>query len=356
MESTPSHRLRIIDANINRIGEGLRVLEEFARLSLNDAALTARLKDMRHKILHVDADLQQRLIGARNAAGDVGAGMTAAGDEERRDPSETIIANARRVQESLRVLEEVAKEPEAGLESKEYEKARFELYTIEKELLSKMLRQEKVKRLAGLYVIVDVESLKGRSALDVAEEAIRGGAKVLQLRDKGSNRRSFFDIALEMRKLCKQNEILFIVNDSLEVALAVDADGLNVGQEDLPVAEARRLLPIDTLIGASASSIKEAKAAQAAGADYLGVGAIYPTPSKHDVSVVGLELIRRIKKAANMPIVAIGGINKGNISAVMKAGADAAAVISAVMGADDTRKATRQLVDIIKGENRGQSG
>ena len=348
MESTPSHRLRIIDANINRIGEGLRVLEEFGRLSLNDAALTARLKDIRHKILRTDADLQRRLIGARNAAGDVGAGLTAAGDEERRDPSETIIANARRVQESLRVLEEIAKEPEAGLESKEYEKARFELYTIEKELLLKMLRQDKVKRLTGLYVIVDVESLKGKSPLDAAGAAIKGGAKIIQLRDKKDSRRAFYNIAEELSRFCKANNALFIVNDSLEVALAADADGLNVGQEDLPVTEARRLLPIDKLIGASASSIEEAKAAQVAGADYLGVGAIYATPTKTDIEVVGLGFIKKIKKAVNLPVVAIGGINKDNISAVMKAGADAAAVISAVMGAEDIEKSTRELTKIIE--------
>jgi len=353
MKSTPSHRLRIIDANINRIGEGLRVLEEFARLALNDVTLTARLKDLRHTILHVDADLQRRLIGARDAAGDVGAGLTAAGDEKRHDPSETIIANARRVQESLRVLEEIAKEPDAGLEYRIYEKARFELYSIEKELLSKVLRQDKVKRLTGLYVIVDVESLNGRSPLDAAGAAIRGGARIIQFRDKKDSRRAFYNIAEEMSRFCRAHKALFIVNDSLEVALGVDADGLNVGQEDMPVVEARRLLPIDKLLGASASTVEEARAAQAAGADYVGVGAIYITGTKYDIEVVGPGRIKEIKKAVNLPVVAIGGINKDNIGEVMKTGADAAAVISAVMGAEDIQQATRQLVEIIEGEKRG---
>ncbi len=353
MESTPAHQLRIIDANMNRIGEGLRVLEEFARLSLDDASLTERLKNMRHKMAHIDVGLQQQLIGARDAAGDVGAGMKAAGEGKRRDAAEIIIANARRVQESLRVLEELAKEPGPGLESESYEKARFELYTIEKQLLSRMLRQDKIKRLSGLYVIVDVESLKGRSALDMAGAAIRGGAKIIQLRDKKGSRRSFFQKSLGLRKLCEQNGVLFIVNDSLEIALAADADGLNVGQEDLPVAEARRLLPIDKLLGASASTIEEARAAQAAGADYLGIGAIYATPTKTDAGVVGLGRIKQIKKSVKLPVVAIGGINKSNIGEVMKAGADAAAVISAVMGAADIEKATRQLVKIVEGKKHG---
>jgi thiamine-phosphate pyrophosphorylase len=353
MDATPSYQLRIIDANLNRIGEGLRVLEEFARLSLNDAALTRRLKNMRHKIVRVNAGLQQRLIAARDAVGDVGAGMKAAGKEKPRDAAAVIVANARRVQESLRVLEELAKGPGLPLKSINFESARFDLYTIEKGLLSGVLRREKAKRVVGLYVIVDIESLKGESPLEAAAAAIRGGARVIQLRDKKGSRRSFFQTALELQKLCRENNVLFIVNDSLEAALAVNADGLNVGRDDLPVAEARRLLPIDKIVGASARTVEEAKAARVAGADYLGVGSVYPTGTKADIEVVGLKRIKEIKRSVELPIVAIGGINKDNISDVMKAGADAAAVIGAVMGAADVEKATRQLVQIIWREKRG---
>jgi thiamine-phosphate pyrophosphorylase len=348
MKTIPANQLRIIDANLNRIGEGLRVLEEFARLSLNDAGLTGKLKDMRHKILRIDTRLQRQLLQARDAAGDIGAGMQAPGQEKRRDVTETIIANARRVQESLRVMEEIAKEPGLNLESGSYETARFALYTIEKELLSKILRQDKIKRLSGLYVIIDTEFLKGRSHLDVAAQAIRGGAKVVQLRNKKDNVRDFFQIAGETRKLCKEHDVLFIVNDSLEVTLAADADGLHVGQDDLPIATARRLLPIDKILGASVRTIAEAEAAEAEGADYLGVGAMYATTTKAGVEVVGPGIIKEIKKRVHLPVVAIGGINKSNVIAVLKAGADAAAVISAVMGAADIEKATRQLAEIIE--------
>jgi thiamine-phosphate pyrophosphorylase len=353
MGQTSSYQLRIIDAGINRIGEGLRVLEEFARLSLNDADLTRRLKNMRHKMVRLDAGFQQRLIGARDAAGDVGAGMKAGGEEGRREAAATIIANARRVQESLRVMEELAKEPGSSLTSADFESARFDLYTIEKQLLAGVLRREKAGRITGLYVIVDVESLKGRSPLDVAAAAIGGGAKIIQLRDKKGSRRSFFQTALELQKLCRQKDVLFIVNDSLEIALAVGADGLNIGREDLPVVEARRLLPIDSLLGVSARTVGEARAAQAAGADYLGVGSVYPTGTKTDAEVIGLAHLKKIKQSVALPVVAIGGINKDNLSDVIKAGADAAAVISAVMDAEDIEKATRQLVKIIKGEKRG---
>ena len=353
MKTLPADKLRIIDANLNRIGEGLRVLEEFARLSLNNARLTRQLKSLRHKIVHIDTALQQELLQARDAAGDVGAGMTAPGEVRRSSAAETIIANSRRVQESLRVMEEMAKEPGLKLESDDYEKARFELYTVEKELVSGMLRQDRIKRLTGLYVIIDTEFLRGRNPLEVAEEAIKGGVKIIQLRDKKDNIRDFFYIAVGLKKLCAEHDVLFIVNDSLEVALAARADGLHIGQDDLPVAIARRLLPIDKMLGVSARTIEEAGAAQAEGADYLGVGAIYSTATKAGAEVVGPARVTEIKEKINLPVVAIGGIDKSNAGAVLKAGACAVAVISAVMGAPDIEKATRQLVEIIEGEKRG---
>jgi thiamine-phosphate pyrophosphorylase len=354
MKSISASQLRIIDASLNRIGEGLRVLEEFARLSLNDTGLTGRLKDLRHRMVHFDEELQQQLLRARDAAGDVGADLTAQGQEKPQDTTGTVTANARRVQESLRVMEELARESGTGLETDVYRRARFALYTIEKELLAGLMRRGKLERLTGLYVIIDTEFLKGRSCLDVAAAAIRGGAKIIQLRDKASGIRGFLNMAVELKELCKKNDVLFIVNDSLEVALAVDADGLHVGRDDLPVDVARRLLPLDKILGASVRTVDEAEKAHKDGADYLGVGAMYATDTKAGAEVVGVGRIKEIKNAVDMPVVAIGGINEGNIGEVMKAGADAAAVISAVMGMADVEAAARRLVEIIKGEKRGR--
>jgi thiamine-phosphate pyrophosphorylase len=349
MTEIPADRLRIIDANINRLGEGLRVLEEFARLTLNDTALTRQLKNMRHRLVNVDESLQKQLLRARDADGDVGSSLEVNGEEKRRDVSGAIIANARRAQESLRVLEEMSKIPGLGTDSEEYRKSRFELYTIEKGLLSGILRQEKIQKLAGLYVVIDTEWLKGRSHTNVAEQAIRGGAKVIQLRCKERSSREFLSIARDLKIICSDKDILFVVNDSLEVALASDADGLHVGQDDLPIVAARKLIPIDMILGCSVSTVEEAGTALADGADYLGVGVIFSTATKESARAVGIARIKEIKKSVNLPIVAIGGINKDNLKEVMKAGADAAAVISAVMGAEDIEKATRQLVNIIGG-------
>jgi len=350
MKTIPGGTLRIIDANMNRIGEGLRVLEEFARLSLNDTALTQQLKNMRHEMLNIDAMLQERLINARDSRGDVGADMEAAGQETPRHARESIVANARRVQESLRVMEETARAPDMPLDTDKYRKARFALYDMEKELLSKMLRRDKIKRLAGLYVIIDTAFLKGRRPAEVTAQAIRGGAKVIQLRDKEHDTRELLSIAGELKELCSKHNVLFIVNDSLDVALAADADGLHVGQEDLPVATARRLLPIDKILGVSARTIEEARTAKSEGADYLGVGSMYATATKESAEVVGPGKLKEIRQAVDLPIVAIGGINKDNLSEVLRAGANSIAVISAIIGSANIEVATRQLVQIIEEE------
>jgi thiamine-phosphate pyrophosphorylase len=349
MKEIIAGQLRIVDANINRLGEGLRVLEEFARLTLNNSVLTQQLKNMRHKLVNVGEDLQKQLLQARDAAGDVGSSLDAAGEEKTRDISSMIIANARRAQESLRVLEEMAKHPGLGLDSEEYRKSRFELYTIEKALLSGVLRKEQTQKLTGLYVVVDTEWLKGRNHIDVTEQVIRGGARIIQLRCKEGGIRDFLSIAVDLKKLCAEKDVLFIINDSLEVALAIGSDGLHVGQEDLPVAIARKMLPIAMLLGCSVSTVEEARMALVDGADYLGVGAIFSTATKESAGAVGVARIKEIKQAVDLPLVAIGGINQDNLKDVIKAGADAAAVISAIMGAQDIEAATPQLVNIFRG-------
>jgi thiamine-phosphate pyrophosphorylase len=356
MESIPVDTLRIIDANLNRIGEGLRVLEEMARMSLNDTSLTQQLKNMRHEIGQVDAELQPRLLRARDSEGDVGADMEVPGEERQRDMPSIIAANARRVQEALRVMEEIARTPGLNLDTEKYRRTRFSLYTVEKRLLSGMLRQDKIERLKGLYVIVDTAALKGRSHVEVAAQAIRGGVKVIQLRDKEHRKKELLAMAQEMKDLCSEQEALFIMNDYLDIALAVDADGLHLGPDDLPVATARRLLPIDKILGCSARTVEKATVAQSEGADYIGVGAMYPTTTKERAEVVGPGRLKEIRKAVARPLVAIGGINKDNVREVMGAGADAVGVISAILGAGDVEGETRQLVNIIEGEHLEKSG
>ena len=335
---------RLIDANLNRLSEGLRLLEDVARFILNDADLSSRLKAMRHDLLPGDSKFQLTLLNARDSEGDV----TAFSKEKmtRVDLSDVIAANARRVAESLRVLEEVSKLPDSGLDPMKFKRARFNMYTIARTLSGKVARRE--KRIAGLYVVIDREALGERDEVKSCQQAIRGGANIIQLRDKLQDKPRLLDSARRLKDVCAESNVTFIMNNDLDIALACDADGLHIGQGDLPVPAARRLLPIDKLIGCSVATAEEARNAEAEGADYIAVGSIYPTRSKADATVVGLKRLRQIRKAVSLPIVAIGGIDAGNARDVIDAGADAVAVISAVLGAKDIEKAARKIAERLE--------
>lgn len=353
LEEKSPQILRIVDASLNRVGEGLRLLEDIARLLLNDAVLTQQLKTMRHELVRGDSSFHQHLLQSRNSEGDVGIDIEVPGEEKERELPVVLVANARRVQEALRTLEEMAKVPGAApqLDSEKFKQARFNLYTVEQKLLARLLRQDKLKRLSGLYVIIDTQMLKGRGHIEVARQVIQGGARTIQLRDKLQSKKELLPIAQQLKNLCAEHGVLFIMNDYLDLALETDADGLHVGQDDLPVRVARKLLPMDKILGASARTLEQATAAQSEGADYLGVGAMYPTATKETAEVVGLERLRQIKQAISLPLVAIGGITRDNAAEVIAAGADSVAVISAILGAESPEKASRQIVDSIEVEN-----
>lgn len=344
-EALSYQTLRIIDANLNRIGEGLRLLEDLARLLLNDATLTQQLKTMRHGLVTSDWSFNQQLLQSRDSESDVGINIEAPEQAEPKELPIMVVANARRVQEALRTLEELAKIPDTTpkLDSEKFKQARFSLYTIERTLLSKLLRKDKIKSIFGLYVIIDTQALKGRSHIEVASQAIRGGAKTVQLRDKLQSKKELLPVAQQLRNLCIEHNVLFIINDYLELALASDADGLHLGQDDLPIEVARKLLPIDKILGCSTTTVDQAITAESEGADYIAAGSIYPTSSKATAKVVGLERLLQIRQAISLPLVAIGGITKDNAAEVLAAGADSVAVISAVLGAESPEEAARQI-------------
>jgi thiamine-phosphate pyrophosphorylase len=337
---------RIIDANLNRAGEGLHFLEEIARLVLNDATLTQQLRAIRHEVLKGDLAFNQQLIRSRDSISDVGFDVEVAEGEPRELPV-AVVANARRVQEALRILEELAKVPGTTpqLDAEKFKQARFALYTIEQELLGRLLRREKTSRLRGLYAILDSQQLGKRRHLEAAQELIRGGASAIQLRDKLTAKAELLSISQELQKLCAENGVLFIVNDYLDIAIAAGADGLHLGQEDMPLSVTRRLLPMDMILGGSVNTVEQAKAAEVEGVDYIAVGSVYPTESKENPKVVGLDRLREVREVVGLPLVAIGGINSDNAGEVAANGADAVAVISAILGAKDIAEAARRLIN-----------
>jgi thiamine-phosphate pyrophosphorylase len=195
-----------------------------------------------------------------------------------------------------------------------------------------------------LYLCTDRALSLGRPLLEAVEAAIRGGVTMVQLREKEASTGEFFALAKELLALTRPLHIPLIINDRLDIALAAGADGLHIGQSDLPLKEARRIAGKDFIIGVSAAAREEALEAERGGADYIGAGAVFPTGSKADVSaVIGIEGLGAICAAVKIPVVAIGGIGPGNVRAVMEAGAAGAAVISAILSQPDIREAASML-------------
>jgi thiamine-phosphate pyrophosphorylase len=201
----------------------------------------------------------------------------------------------------------------------------------------------------GLYVVTDEKLSKGLTHVQIARRAIAGGADVIQLRDKTCDCVYFRSCAEEIRHIARDAGIPLIVNDRLDVALQSGADGVHLGQGDTPLKFARRVAPKDFIIGISAGTLQEALDAERDGADYIGLGPVFPTASKDDAGkACGLELLREVKSRVSVPVVAIGGIGHRNAAEVISAGADGLAVISAVVSQDDITAAARDLKAIIR--------
>ncbi|HCL89992.1 MAG TPA: thiamine phosphate synthase [Candidatus Atribacteria bacterium] len=201
----------------------------------------------------------------------------------------------------------------------------------------------------NLYIITDQRISHGKSHLEVAEAALAGGATVIQFRDKEMKDSEAVVACREIYKLTKKKGVSFIVNDRVEIAKAVDADGVHLGQEDMSFGSARKILGKEKIIGISAETVEQALKAVEGGADYLGIGPIYPTTTKPDAGkALGIAKLKEIRKSVNIPIVAIGGINENNLEEVLKAGVDGVAVISAVVSAPDIIKACRKLKNKIE--------
>lgn len=200
----------------------------------------------------------------------------------------------------------------------------------------------------SLYLVTDRDLLRGKELQKTVEQAIQGGVTVVQIREKNLSSLEFFQVAGAVKVVTEKYNVPLIVNDRADIALAVDAAGLHIGQDDLPLIAARKLLGPDKIIGVSTATLEEALLAQSQGADYLGVGAIYPTNTKDDADSVSLPELQAIKAAVQIPVVAIGGINSSNLQAVIKTGVDGAAVVSAIIAAEDPYEATRKLQQLTK--------
>jgi thiamine-phosphate pyrophosphorylase len=337
--------LRLLDANFNRAREALRVLEDYARFLLDDPSLTQTAKQLRHDLSQTIAQLPVlELLAARDTPGDVGTSLTTPTEQSRTDALAVVQAAAKRLPEALRCLEEYTKIDRPDLAAR-IESIRYQGYELEKQILSRAHRRDRFSAIR-LYVIL-TESLANRPLLEVAEQVLAGGADCLQLREKDKSDSELLELAGSLRTLCRDAGALFIVNDRPDLALLADADGLHLGQNDLSVTQARKILKPHMLVGKSSHNLPEAESALAEHPDYLAVGSIFPSPTKPNVATPGPDLIVQIRQNYPGPLVAIGGITTQNAHLALTAGASALAVCSAVIAAGAPQSTARAFKDIL---------
>lgn len=335
---------RILDASANRAGEGLRTLEEYARFGLDDAGLTKRLKHLRHQLATALKPLsREKMLAARDTPGDVGTAISLKTENQRGSVRDVVAAAAARTQQSMRCLEEYGKviAPEVAAA---IEQIRYQSYSIfgELELLQIVhSRREKIAN-AIVYVLIDAGSSDEQFASTVQTLA-DGGADVLQLRDRSCDDRTLYRRARIAAETVKEAETLFIVNDRPDIAAAACADGVHVGQEELPIEAARKIVGGDRLIGLSTHSIEQAREAVNEGADYIGCGPVFPGQTKSFDSYVGTAFLREIAGEIELPAFAIGGIDLSNVDEVAEAGFKRIAVTGAVRDAADPIAAIKEL-------------
>jgi len=343
---------RIIDANFNRAREAIRVVEDFCRFALNSAPLTERAKQLRHELsAAIDKLDAGQLISSRDTPGDVGIGKTVDKQLQRSNLNECFTAGCKRLTEALRTLAETTQTlnpPVAGT----IEKLRYAAYTLEKDIVVFSEPAEKFKRV-GLYVIIS--SSLPADVISLAHRCVAGGADCIQLRAKDADDDSLFAMAVEFVQICRAADVLSIINDRVDIAVAAGANGVHLGQNDLPIKQARELQLVPLIIGKSTHSLEQLRAACKERPTYVSLGPVFATKIKPSAEPVGLEYVRQgTEELADTGIgnVAIGGITLDNVEEVLKAGAGAIAVCAAVTEAADPTTACRALKQKISAFNK----
>ncbi|MGB7440665.1 MAG: thiamine phosphate synthase [Coleofasciculaceae cyanobacterium] len=325
---------RILDANLDRAREGLRIIEEWCRFGLNNGQMAAECKDMRQELARWHS---QELRESRDTLADPGTSLTHPGEEQRINIEQLLQANLCRVQEALRVLEEYGKlyHPNMGMAFKQM---RYQVYTLESQLLA--YRRHEILRRSHLYLVTSASE----QLFSKVEAALQGGLTLVQYREKTAEDTVKLANAHKLRQLCHHYGALFIMNDRVDLCLAVDADGVHLGQQDIPIALARQLLGPQRLIGRSTTNPDEMQRGIAEGADYIGVGPVYETPTKAGKAAAGTEYVRYADQNASIPWFAIGGIEPNNLQEVLNAGAQRVAVVRAIMQAEQPTLVTQYFL------------
>lgn len=347
--------LRMLDANLNRAREGLRVVEDCARFVLDDRALSTQCKSIRHRLRAAVDELglpDNALIGARDTTHDVGTSITADGEQHRPDGMRDLVAAAcKRATEALRVIEESAKA--LGRSGSAFESIRYTLYTIEQRV---MLALRPPCPQWTLCVLVTRSLCTHHDPIEVVKRAAAGGADCIQIREKGMTDAAFFEYAARMMDIAEELGLHVIINDRPDIAMLVEADGVHLGQDDLPIQAARALMGPRFWIGRSCSTLAHAHEAIAQGADICGLGPVFASTTKTKPDLAGLGLIGAYLNDVEtraVPMLAISGIDERNIDYLAGIGCRGVAVSSAICSDRDPESIARAIVTALTRRERG---
>ena len=339
---------RIIDANFNRAREALRVVEEFCRFGLNSPPLTSRAKQLRHELCGAIGTLDAgRLMASRDTLGDVGVAQVVDNQLGRGDLRDSLTAGCKRLTEALRAIAEMIRIENQSL-AETIEKLRYDSYTLEKDIVLFADTVEKYKRV-GLYIVITSDLPV--EVISLTQKCVAGGADCIQLRAKAIEDDNLFALAETFAGICRDGGVLSVINDRVDIAVAAGADGLHVGQNDLPIEQARKLQTTPLVTGKSTHSLEQLRAACAERPTYAALGPVFATGTKPDVPAVGLDYVRQATEVlADQGIgnVAIGGITVDNVEQVLSAGAASIAVCAAVTKSKDPTGACRALKEKIE--------
>ena len=341
--------LRLLDANANRAREALRVLEDYARFALNDSSISAALKDVRHELTTALSPVLQTAILHRDIAADVGVDNKTPSEQNRENLSHVVTASGKRLGEALRSIEEYLK-TESAAAARNVELLRYRFYGIEQTLARTLQSRSRFSEVR-LYVLI-TEALCRRPWLETVEQTIAGGADCIQLREKDLDGGELLARAKQLVALCRRHGVLSIMNDRPDLAILSDADGVHVGQEDLPADQVRKLMGPEKIVGVSTHCIEQARKAVLDGANYIGVGPFFRSATKPRDFLPGPAYAREVASSIEIPAVAIAGITAQNVDEVLESGIKAIAVSSAVIATDDVRSATAALKKKLSGPPR----
>ncbi len=323
---------RIVDVEVNRASEGLRVVEDLLRFAFKNETLSMKAKNIRSRIRREFSGFEIY----RKSEEDIGR-KPDYDIKKNLGIKEVLLSNLKRSEEAMRVIEEVFSEKRETAKS-----IRFELYDFEKELSVGVLREFS----PSLYLITPATMETGK-LLKVLDEVLTEEIDVLQLRRKNITDRQFCEEAKEVAKMCRERGITFIVNDRVDIALISEADGVHLGDDDIKVEEVKKIFP-ELITGATAQTPERARKLELCGADYIGCGAVFHSKTKPERNVIGLEGLEEVVKSVSVPVVAIGGIKSDRVQDVLETGAVGVAVVDAVFGSPNPREEVRKFAEQIR--------